>query len=69
MPTRVCDRTPCDRLRGFFEEIPVRMQIDVVDVTVANKAGAPTKVSMDYCPFCGTRFGEDVTAQPVLIKG
>jgi len=69
MPTRVCDRTPCDRLSKFFERVPVRLHTDVVDLFVHDKSGESMKVEMDYCPFCGTRFGEDVTVLSVSPEG
>lgn len=65
VPTRICDRTACDRLAKFFRDVPVRPHAESVDLYVPGRSGDTVLVQMDYCPFCGTRIGEDVTTLSV----
>lgn len=56
---KICDRSPCDALLKslghFIFGAPDR---DGGFYITASVSDSPTEVSIDYCPFCGTRLEE-----------
>lgn len=55
----VCDVKECTKMSGFLREASVKRHEgkSAVDVLVTAKtAGEPKVVTMNYCPFCGTRI-------------
>ena len=56
---RICDRSPCDHLLkalgNFIFGAPDREGGFYMMALVSD---APTEVSIEYCPYCGTRLEE-----------
>ncbi len=56
---KICDRSPCDSLLGalgkFIFGAPERDGGFYMTVSVENSL---SEVSIDYCPYCGTRLEE-----------
>lgn len=65
MPTNVCDRKPCDHLKAALEVLAKVRDEDHIDIVVVAANGGHAIVTLNYCPFCGTRIGFDVT-EPYL---
>lgn len=63
MANPFCDKTPCDALRLAFQHlVPDDRTPRTVQLIVVGRPRDPQKpffrVTMRYCPFCGTRFDE-----------
>jgi hypothetical protein len=64
MSSKVCDRTPCTRLSVTLRELranmsaPGRIQLLVLrgDTRYYPPEAPPVLMSLEYCPFCGTRI-------------
>lgn len=56
---KICDRSPCDTLLKtlgvFIFGAPDR---DGGFYLMASSTDGPTEVTIEYCPFCGTRLEE-----------
>ena len=59
---RICDRSPCDRLLEalgkYIFGAPDRDGGFYMTVLPDDKVQDPLEISVDYCPFCGTRMEE-----------
>lgn len=69
MPTRVCDRSPCDRLSALAAMATMQVAESQIVFVVRTRNGASSSLAVSYCPFCGTRIGEDITERFLPIKG
>ncbi len=63
MPSPFCDESPCDLLRqAFLHLVPDNREPRSVQLDVVARVRDPKKpffrVTLRYCPFCGTRFDE-----------
>lgn len=61
MPTKVCDRSPCDSLSAMLEVLVNVKDEDHLEMLVLAKSKIHAVVTFTYCPFCGTRISIDVT--------
>ena len=61
MPTQVCDRSPCDLLEATLEVLATVKDEEHLDLVIVAKNQKLAKVTITYCPFCGTRIGIDIT--------
>lgn len=60
MPREFCDEQPCETLaRAFKILVPVDRTERTVQFDVKSRTGEQVlRVTLHYCPFCGTRFDE-----------
>ena len=63
MSNEYCDRSPCNLLQKFIEEVAAHPQPGAtVQAKVVPRGHSPKKlklVTFYYCPFCGTRLDEN----------
>lgn len=54
----VCDVKECTRMKSFLRDAQVKRHPEkpAVDVVVTKPTGATQIVTMEYCPFCGSRI-------------
>jgi hypothetical protein len=65
MAVKVCDLEPCDRMQTALsrfltkEQPPYNQDIGFVALNAMSKGRStePKRVTIRYCPFCGTRIG------------
>lgn len=72
MPSRVCDGSPCSHMRLALPYLLMPKPDDeTLDILVIAKNAKAQKVlwrvTLQYCPFCGTRIDPDFVQS--LVKG
>ena len=62
MPSRVCDRTPCDVMKSILKALTPRDGITAESVKIFSVArnGQYARLTLNYCPGCGGRIGPDI---------
>ena len=55
---KICDRSPCDDLLKTLGSFIFGAPDSGGFYMMVSTAEGPTEVSIEYCPFCGTRLEE-----------